>query len=105
MKKYTDEEIRNMKKITCKIAGDYLGVAPMFVSIGMRQNKLPIGFATKNNNGYWSYHIIAERLIAYRNGKLTEILIDGIEDKLNKIIVNFEEVKNDLITLLKDKNN
>lgn len=26
MPKYTDDEIRNMKKITCKIAGEYLGI-------------------------------------------------------------------------------
>lgn len=104
MQKYSDENIRNIKKITCKIAGDYLGVSPMFISIGMRQDKLPIGFAIKNNNGGWSYHIIAERLIAYKNGKLPEVLIDGIEDKLNKIIENFDSMKQDLITLLKNQN-
>ena len=103
MSKYTDDEIRKFKKITNKIAGDYLGVSPMFIAIGMRQDRLPIGFAVKNNNGSWSYHIIAERLIAYKNGKLTEVLIDGIEDRLNKIIDNFEEAKHDLVTLLKEK--
>ena len=36
MPKYTDEDIRNMSKITCKIAADYLGISPMAVSIGMR---------------------------------------------------------------------
>ncbi len=35
MATYTDDEIRNMKKITCKIAGDYLGISSMAVSIGM----------------------------------------------------------------------
>lgn len=103
MQKYSDEDIRNMKKVTCKIAGDYLGVSPMFISIGMRQDKLPIGFVVKNNGVSWSYHIIGERLIAYKNGKLTEVLIDGIEDKLNKIIDNFDGMKQDLITLLKEK--
>ena len=48
MPKYTDDEIRNMKKITCKIAGDYLGISSMAVSIGMRNNLLPIGFAIHN---------------------------------------------------------
>lgn len=103
MQKYSEEDIRNMKKVTCKIAGDYLGVSPMFISIGMRQDKLPIGFAVKNSGGSWSYHIIGERLIAYKNGKLTEVLIDEIEDKLNKIIDNFDGMKQDLITLLKEK--
>lgn len=42
MGKYSDDEIRAMKKITCKIAADYLGIAPMAVSIGMQQNRLPI---------------------------------------------------------------
>lgn len=45
IQKYTDEDIRNMNKITCKIAADYLGISPMAVSIGMRNNLLPIGFA------------------------------------------------------------
>ena len=43
MPKYTDDEIRNMK-ITCKIAGEYLGISSMAVSMGMRNNLLPIGF-------------------------------------------------------------
>ena len=48
MPKYTDEDIRNMSKITCKIVADYLGISPMAVSIGMRNDLLPIGFAIHN---------------------------------------------------------
>ena len=48
MAKYTDDEIRNMSKITLKIAGVYLGISPMAVGIGMRNNLLPIGFAVHN---------------------------------------------------------
>ena len=48
MEKYTDEEIRKLSKITCKIASEYLGISPMAVSIGMRNNLLPIGFAIHN---------------------------------------------------------
>lgn len=33
MPKYTGDEIRNMKKITCKIAGEYLGISSMAVSM------------------------------------------------------------------------
>ena len=64
MQKYTDEDIRNMNKITCKIAADYLGLSPMAVSIGMRNNLLPIGFAIHNEerdrtySESWSYHIM-----------------------------------------------
>lgn len=64
MPKYTDEDIRNMNKITCKIAADYLGISPMAVSIGMRNDLLPIGFAIHNEerdrtySESWSYHII-----------------------------------------------
>ena len=35
MAKYTDDEIRSMSKITCKIAGEYLGISSMAVSIGI----------------------------------------------------------------------
>ena len=46
--KYSDDDIRNKTKITCKIAEDYLGISSMAVSIGMRNNLLPIGFAVHN---------------------------------------------------------
>ena len=85
MPKYTDEDIRNMSKITCKIAADYLGISPMAVSIGMRNDLLPIGFAIHNEerdrtySESWSYHIIGERLIAYKYGKTSEVQVQNIE--------------------------
>ena len=108
MSKYTDDDIRNMKKITCKIAGDYLGISSMAVSIGMRNNLLPIGFAIHNeerDRAYsesWSYQIIGERLIAYKHGKSTEIQVQNIEKSLNTIIEKFEEMKHDLLFLLSE---
>lgn len=106
MKGYIDDEIRNMKKITCKIAGDYLGISPMAVSIGMRNNLLPIGFAIKNEERFsesWSYHIISERLIAYKYGKINEVHVKGIEDNLGTIIKQFEEMKQQLLFLLSEE--
>ncbi|MCL1965401.1 MAG: hypothetical protein FWF69_10170 [Firmicutes bacterium] len=106
MAKYSDDEIRSMKKITCKIAGDYLGVSPMAVSIGMRNDLLPIGFAIHTEDRYtdgWSYSIIAERLIAYNHGRINEVQIAGIEKNLNTIISQFEEMKCDLLFLLSEK--
>ena len=105
MAKYTDDEIRNMSKVTCKIAGDYLGISPMAVSIGMRNDLLPIGFAIHNEDRYtdsWSYQIIAERLIAYKYGKTSEVQVQNIEKSLNTIIEQFEEMKKDLVFLLSE---
>lgn len=105
MGKYSDDEIRNCKKITCKIAGDYLGISPMAVSIGMRNDLLPIGFAIKNEERYsesWSYHIIDERLIAYKHGKITNIQVQNIEKNLDTIISQFEEMKKDLLFILSE---
>lgn len=108
MAKYTDEDIRKMSKITCKIAGDYLGISSMAVSIGMRNNLLPIGFAVHNeekDRAYsesWSYHIIAERLIAYNYGKISEIRVQNIENNLETIIKGFESMKNDLLFILSE---
>ena len=101
MQKYTDEDIRNRNKITCKIAADYLGISPMAVSIGMRNNLLPIGFAIHNEerdrtySESWSYHIIGERLIAYKYGRTSEVQVQNIEKSLNTIIEQFEEMKKD----------
>jgi len=84
--KYSDDEIRSFSKITCKIAGDYLGISPMAVSIGMRNDLVPIGFAIKNEDKYsesWSYQIIDERLIAYKHGKINTIQVQNIDSWLS----------------------
>lgn len=108
MEKYTDEEIRNKSKITCKIAGDYLGITANAVSLGMRNNLLPIGFAVHNEENdrpyseSWTYYIIAERLIAYKHGRISEIRVEGIEKNLETIIKEFESMKNDLLFILSE---
>ena len=81
MAKYSDDEIRNIKKITCRIAADYLGIPPMAVSIGMRNDLLPIGFAVHNvdrHSDSWTYHIIAERLIAQHSTYCISSMIFGL---------------------------
>ncbi|MDW7669988.1 MAG: hypothetical protein SCJ93_14280 [Bacillota bacterium] len=105
MAKYTDEDIRNVSKVTCKIAADYLGISSMGVSIGMRNKLLPIGFAIHNEDKYrdsWSYHIIAERLIAYKYGRINEVQVKNIEKNLETIISKFEEMKSDLLFILSE---
>ena len=106
MEKYTDDEIRAMSKITIKIAADYLGISTNLLTLGMRNNVLPIGFAVKNEDAYreiWSYSIIQERLIAYNHGKINEIQVEGIEKNLSRIISQFEDLKRDLVFLLSEK--
>lgn len=106
MEKYTDDEIRAMPKITIKIAADYLGISTDLLTLGMRNNVLPIGFAVKNEDAYrksWSYSIIPERLIAYNHGKINEIQVEGIEKNLSRIISQFEDLKRDLVFLLSEK--
>lgn len=108
MSKYTDDEIRNMPKITLKIAGKYLGISPMAVGIGMRNNLLPIGFAVHNEerdrrwSESWSYQIVPERMIAYKYGRISEICVHNIEHNLNTIIEQFESMKKDLLFLLSE---
>lgn len=105
MGKYTDDEIRQFPKITCKISADYLGISPMAVSIGMRNELLPIGFAIKNEDKFsesWSYQIIDERLIAYKHGKITNVQVQNIEKNLDTIISQFEEMKKDLLFILSE---
>lgn len=106
MAKYSDEDIRGMKKITLQIAGQYLGIAPMAVAIGMRNDLLPIGFAVHNEDRYrdsWTYSIVPERLIAYNHGKINKVQVENIEKNLNTIIKQFEEMKRDLVFLLSEK--
>ncbi|MBQ8611402.1 MAG: hypothetical protein IJ412_06800 [Oscillospiraceae bacterium] len=106
MGKYTDDEIRAMKKVTTKIAADYLGISTVMLTLGMRNNLLPIGFAIKDEKSYgdygWSYTIVPERLIAYNHGKINEVQVERIEENLQKIVDSFEEMKRDLVFLLKE---
>ena len=108
MPKYTDEDIRKLNKITLKIAGDYLGISSQAVAIGLRNNLLPIGFAIHNEERdrrfteSWSYHIIAERMISYNHGKLSEIRVENIEASLDKIIEEFNGLKQDLLFILSE---
>lgn len=105
MGKYTDDEIRSMPKITIKIAADYLGISSNMLTIGMRNNLLPIGFPIKSDDSYrasWSYSIVPERLIAYNHGKINSIQVENIENGINKIVEQFEEIKNDLVFLLSE---
>lgn len=106
MAKYTDEDIRGMQKITIKVAADYLGISPNMLTLGMRNNLLPIGFAVHNEDRYrdsWTYTIIPERLIAYNHGRINEVQVQNIEKNLNTIITQFEEMKRDLLFLLSEK--
>lgn len=94
--------------ITCKIAADYLGISPMAVSIGMRNSLLPIGFAVHNEerdrtySESWTYHIVAERLIVYKYGRISEVQVQNIEKNLSMNIQQFEEMKKDLVFLLSE---
>lgn len=108
MGKYTDNEVRAFSKVTTKIAGDYLGISAQAVCIGLRNNLLPIGFAIHNEEKdrryteSWSYHIIAERLIAYNHGKTSEIHVKNIEENLSTIIESFEVMKQELLFILSE---
>ena len=109
MARYTDDDIRSMKKVTAKIAADYLGISPMAVTIGMRNSLLPIGFAVHNQerdrgrfSESWTYATDPERLIAYKYGRINEIQIQNIESSITKIVESFEEMKQDLLFLLKE---
>ncbi len=106
MSKYSDEDIRNMSKVTLQIAGSYLGIPGTAVALGMRNNYLPIGFAVHNeerDRSYsesWTYHIVPERLIAYKYGKINQIQVDHIEKSLDTIIEEFRKMQADLSNLL-----
>ncbi len=50
--KYTDDDIRSMKKITARIAADYLGISPLAVTMGMRNSLLPITALWNSGKSY-----------------------------------------------------
>lgn len=46
--------------------------------------------------------IVAERLIAYKYGKISEIRVQNIENNLETIIKEFESMKNELLFILSE---
>lgn len=73
------------------------------LSIGLRRNLIPIGFAIENIGKRpitWSYHIVAERLIAYKYGSIPGVQLQTIEKSLDTIIEKFEVLKDELILVL-----
>ncbi|BAL00387.1 hypothetical protein OBV_31880 [Oscillibacter valericigenes Sjm18-20] len=88
---YTDDEIREMKKVTIQTAAKYLGISTQAVTLGIRNALLPIGFAVKKGKGNrysdsWSYVIVPERMIAYKHGGINDIQVKNIEDNLQAIL-------------------
>jgi hypothetical protein len=108
MKNYTDDEIRQCKKITLKIAGDYLHLSSNAVALGMRNQLLPIGFAVHNEekdrrfSESWSYHIVPERLIAYKNGTISELNVENIEKGLDRMVDEFVQLRQELLFILSE---
>lgn len=58
------ESIKNMKNIPINIVADVLGVAPIFVRLGLQEERLPFGTAVKTSS-QWTYHVSYELLKKY----------------------------------------
>lgn len=65
-----DDEILLMDNVLPTVAAKYLNETPVFVRLGLQQNRLPFGSAVKNPSGKWSYHISPGLLVAYQRGTL-----------------------------------
>lgn len=68
--KPSDEDILQMSNVLPTIAAKYINETPVFVRLGLQQNRLPFGNAVRNPSGKWSYHISPGLLVAYQRGTL-----------------------------------
>lgn len=66
----SDSEILTMDNVLPVVAAKYIGETPVFVRLGLQQNRLPIGSAVQNPSGKWSYNISPGLLVAYKRGTL-----------------------------------
>ena len=60
-------------------AAHLLEKPPMWVMLGLRQGRLPIGAAVLGDGGRWSYDVRPERLAQYMG-----ITVDELWDRLEK---------------------
>lgn len=66
------EQILAYDNVPVVVASKYLGVAPMFIRMGLRNNRLPFGSAVQTSgkeDGQWSYQISPGALINWKEGK------------------------------------
>lgn len=49
------------EKLTVEKAAKLMGKTPMFIRMGLRQGRLPFGYAVKMPGGRWSYYINAQQ--------------------------------------------
>lgn len=66
----TDEEILTMDNVLPTVAAEYINETPVFIRLGLQQNRLPIGSAVQKPSGKWSYNISPGLLVAYKRGTL-----------------------------------
>ena len=66
----TDSEILALGNVLPTVAAKYIGETPVFIRLGLQQNRLPFGSAVQNPSGKWSYHISPGLLVAYQRGTL-----------------------------------
>lgn len=82
------ENIMNYKNVPVSVAAKLLDVSPMYIRIGLRNNRLPIGSAVQISGTQWTYHISPGLLKEYIEGK--------------ELKNYFEENKEILKTILED---
>jgi|GEM_PF-6947029 len=79
-RKYTDEDILIMEKVSPKVAAYYLGCSPDNIYLGLQNGVFPFGVAIRHDIE-WSYDIRPRALVEYnRHGKK-----DLLKDTVNYI--------------------
>ena len=59
-----------MSKLSVPEAAHQMGVTPMFLRMGLREEKFPFGMAVRGKgNKRWGYYINAERFQAYMEAR------------------------------------
>ena len=63
--------LEQQEKIRVTDAAKIMGVSPMFLRMGLRQNRFPFGTAVKMNRR-WAYYIHGGKFTEYMEGKEVE---------------------------------
>lgn len=86
----TDREILSMKKVSVRVAADYLGMTYPMLTWKLQQGELPFGFAEKNRE--WTYHINPQALVKYKNGDEDSGILQAIHNQLKDIQAQLPEI-------------
>lgn len=90
----TDEEILSYDSVPPEVASKYIRMSTPTIYAGLRQGRVPFGFAVENEEtGTWTYNISPGGLVKYKHEGNPIIRLGDLRDVLTEYIKEYTDAK------------